>query len=59
MSEARAFHFEGMAEDGDPVPRPGGVNTHREVMKDLDADQDLLAHVPINTNRFPEPVRQG
>jgi predicted RNase H-like HicB family nuclease len=25
MKKALALHFEGMAEDGDPIPQPGGV----------------------------------
>ncbi|MCI0463643.1 MAG: type II toxin-antitoxin system HicB family antitoxin [Gemmataceae bacterium] len=45
MKKALALHFEGMAEDGDPIPEPGGVESYREVMKDLDVDRDFLAHV--------------
>jgi predicted RNase H-like HicB family nuclease len=47
MRKALAFHFEGMAEDGDPIPRRGGAKSYREVMKDLDVDQYLLGHVQI------------
>jgi predicted RNase H-like HicB family nuclease len=56
MKKALEFHFEGMTEDGDPIPLPGGVNSYREVMKDLDLDQYFLAHVQINTSRFVAPV---
>ena len=52
MKKALDLHFEGMAEDGDPLPKPGGVNAYREVMKDLDLDQYFLAHVQINTSHF-------
>jgi predicted RNase H-like HicB family nuclease len=26
MKQALEFHFEGMAEDGEPIPKPGGVD---------------------------------
>jgi predicted RNase H-like HicB family nuclease len=57
MKRALEFHFQGMAEDGDPIPKPGGVRSYRNVMKDLDVDQDLLAHVQIDTSRFASPVK--
>ena len=53
MKKALALHFEGMVEDGDPIPKPGGVDAYRDVMKDLDLDQYFLAHVQIDTSRFP------
>jgi predicted RNase H-like HicB family nuclease len=56
MKNALEFHFEGMVEDGDAIPKPGGVNSYREVMKDLDTDQYLLAHVQIDTSRIVVPV---
>jgi predicted RNase H-like HicB family nuclease len=52
MRKALEFHFEGMAEDGDPIPKPGGAKSYREVMKNLDVDQYLLGHVQIPTDRF-------
>ena len=52
MKKAMELHFEGMMEDGDPLPRPGGVDSYRDVMKDLDLENYFLAHVPIATNRF-------
>ena len=52
MKKALELHFEGMVEDGDPLPKPGGINSYREVMKDLDLDQYFLAHVQIDTSRF-------
>jgi predicted RNase H-like HicB family nuclease len=57
MKEALEFHFEGMAEDGDTIPQSGGVDSYREVMKDLDLDHYFMAHVQIDTNRFATPVR--
>lgn len=59
MKAALEFHFEGMAEDGDPIPKPGGVDSYREVMNDLDTDQYFLAHVQIDTSRFAAPVSQS
>jgi predicted RNase H-like HicB family nuclease len=56
MKEALEFHFEGLAEDGDPLPKPGGVGSYREVMKDLDFDHYFLAHVQIDTSRFATAV---
>lgn len=51
MKEALELHFEGMVEDGDALPEPGGVNSYRDVMKDLDLDQYFLAHVQIDASR--------
>jgi predicted RNase H-like HicB family nuclease len=56
MKTALDLHFEGMAEDGDPLPKPGGVNSYRSVMKDLDPDQFFLAHVQIDLGRFATAV---
>ena len=56
MQSALEFHFEGMLEDGDPIPHPGGVTTYSEAMKDLEIDRELLAHVQIDTSRFVVPM---
>jgi predicted RNase H-like HicB family nuclease len=52
MKQALELHFEGMVEDGDAVPRPRGLDSYREVMKDLDLNEYFLAHVQIDTSRF-------
>ena len=52
MKKALALHFEGMIEDGEPIPKPGGAASYREVMKDLDADQYFLGHIQIDRSRF-------
>jgi len=31
MAEALAFHFEGMAEDGDPIPEPTSIGDYVDV----------------------------
>lgn len=59
MKKALALHFEGMAEDGDRIPKPGGVKSYREVMKDLDMDQYLLAHVHIDTSRLAASAQRS
>jgi predicted RNase H-like HicB family nuclease len=59
MKEALELHFEGMAEDGDPIPKPGGVNSYREVIKDLEFDQFLLAHVQVDTSQFATPLEHS
>lgn len=56
MKEALQLHFEGMAEDGDPIPASSGVESYREVMKDLQVDHYFLAHVQIDTSRFAAPM---
>jgi predicted RNase H-like HicB family nuclease len=58
MKKALALHFEGMLEDGEPIPKPGGVGSYREVMKDLDVDHYFLGHVQIDTSRFAASLRQ-
>jgi predicted RNase H-like HicB family nuclease len=57
MKKALQFHFEGMAEDGDPIPRSSGVESYREVMKDLDPELYFLAHVQIDTSQFAVPMK--
>ncbi len=52
MKKALELHFEGMIEDDDPLPKPGGVDSYRGVMQDMDPDQYFLAHIQIDTNRF-------
>jgi predicted RNase H-like HicB family nuclease len=52
MKAALELHFEGMLEDGESIPNPGGLNSYREVMKDLDVDRYFLAHVQIDTSRL-------
>jgi predicted RNase H-like HicB family nuclease len=52
MKQALELHFEGMLEDDDPIPKPGGLDSYREVMKDLDLYEYFLAHVQIDTGRL-------
>jgi predicted RNase H-like HicB family nuclease len=59
MKKALEFHFEGLAEDGEPIPRPGGLASYREVLKDLNVDEYLLAHVQIDTCRFATPASRS
>ena len=56
MKQALELHFEGMVEDGDPIPKPRGLDSYREVMKDLDLDEYFLAHVQIDTSRYAAPM---
>ena len=56
MKKALALHFDGIVEDGQPIPKAGGVDSYREVMKDLDVDHYFLGHVQIDTSRFPASV---
>jgi predicted RNase H-like HicB family nuclease len=52
MKSALELHFEGMAEDGEPIPKARGVDSYRELIKDLDVSHYFLAHVQIDTSRF-------
>ncbi len=52
MKKALRFHFEGMVEDGDPIPKPRGIASYRKVMKDLDVDHYFLGHVQIDIGRL-------
>src|ERR1700686_3380419 len=58
MKKALEFHFEGMMEDAEPIPKPGGAGSYRRVMKDLDVDNYFLGHVQIDTNRIAAIVNQ-
>jgi predicted RNase H-like HicB family nuclease len=42
MKKALELHFEGIVEDGQPIPKAGGVASYRKVMKDLDVDHYFL-----------------
>ncbi len=59
MKKALKLHFEGMVEDGDPIPKPGGLASYREVMKELDVDHYFLAHVQIDTHQFAAALSQS
>ena len=54
MKKALELHFEGMAEDGDPIPKPRGVNSYRKLIKELDVSEYFLGHVHIDTGQFAE-----
>ncbi len=54
MKKALELHFEGMAEDGDPIPQPRGVKSYRRLIKALDVSEYLLGHVQLDTSRFAE-----
>jgi predicted RNase H-like HicB family nuclease len=56
MKKALELHFEGLAEDGEPIPQPGGVDSYRAVMEGLDLDQYFLAHAQIDTGQFATPA---
>jgi predicted RNase H-like HicB family nuclease len=56
MEKALELHFEGMADDGESIPKPSGVAAYREMMKDQDINHYFLAHVRIDTNRFAAPL---
>ena len=56
MKQALELHFEGMVEDGDRIPKHRGLDSYREVMKDLDLNEYFLAHVQIDTNQLVAPA---
>jgi predicted RNase H-like HicB family nuclease len=56
MKKALELHFEGMVEDGDAIPKPGGLDSYRKAMKEIGSDEYLMAHVQIDTSRYAAPV---
>ena len=56
MTGALEFHLEGLAEDGEPIPEPGGVNSYQQILNEGEADQYLMAHLPVDTSRFLSPT---
>jgi predicted RNase H-like HicB family nuclease len=52
MKKALRLHFEGMVEDGEPIPEPSNVDSYREVMKDLDSERYFVAHVRVDTQEL-------
>lgn len=59
MKQALELHFEGLAEDGEPIPMPGGVASYRDAVKGLDFANYFLGHVQIDTRRFAIPARHS
>jgi predicted RNase H-like HicB family nuclease len=57
MKRALEFHFEGMREDGEAIPKPRGAQLYREVMKDLDVDRYFLGHVQIQAGKMATTVK--
>jgi predicted RNase H-like HicB family nuclease len=53
MKEALEFHFEGMVEDGEPIPQPGGVQSYQNVLNDPELEGYVMAHVSIES---PQPI---
>ena len=59
MKKALELHFEGMIEDGDLIPKPGGVEAYRDVMNELDFDKFLLAPIQVDMSRLEYAVSQS
>ncbi len=59
MKKALELHFEGMAEDGDPIPKARSVSSYRKLVKNLDVSQYFLGHVQMDTSRFESLVGQS
>lgn len=56
MKKALEFHFEGMAEDGDPIPKSSGIKAYKTFATELDLSQYLLTHIQVDTTRFATAV---
>jgi predicted RNase H-like HicB family nuclease len=56
MKDAMDLHLEGIIDDGDPIPKPSGVESYREVMREIDSVGYFLAHIQIDPSRFAEPA---
>ncbi len=48
MRAALAFHFEGMAEAGEPLPEPKGLEQHLQSGERLADPGDLLTTIPAD-----------
>jgi len=51
MRSALALHIEGLLEDGEPIPSPGGPESYRKVMTDLDVNRYFLGHVQVDLSQ--------
>ncbi len=52
MEEALQFHLEGLYEDGDPIPKPQGLDIHS---KEVDAGaDDLFTFIRIDPSIFSD-----
>jgi predicted RNase H-like HicB family nuclease len=59
MKKALELHFEGMVEDGDPIPKPRGIDSYREVLSDPETNEYFLAHVQIDMSRYAAAVSRS
>lgn len=52
MKKALEFHFEGMAEDGDAIPKSGGAKTYSSFIAEEDSEKYLTGYVQIDISKF-------
>ncbi len=54
MEQALLFHLEGLAEDGDPLPRAKGAASHRQALRDFAGSTFFLTYVTVDLDRFQQ-----
>jgi predicted RNase H-like HicB family nuclease len=51
MKDALEFHFRGIAEDGDDIPLPSGVNAYNLAVHQSEMEEYFLTHIAV---RLPQ-----
>ena len=54
MRQALLFHLEGLAEEGDPLPRAKGSASHRQALREFADATFFLTYVPLDLDRFQQ-----
>ena len=51
MQEGLAFHLESLIEDGEPLPRPRGVQSYLDAVRRSEGEEYFLTHIDVNRVR--------
>lgn len=49
MRDALVFHLEALAEDGDPLPAPRGVQSYLDAVQDSVGEDYYLTHISVDS----------
>lgn len=47
LREALEFHFQGMADDGEEIPRPSGANAYNIAVRQSASEEYFLTHIAV------------
>ena len=47
MKSALEFHLQGLLEDGEEIPKPGGVQSYLDAEKDSEGEEYFITHIAV------------